>query len=129
MNKIQKICALILLNLILIANSVFAVNVTEKGINNIGSMTAYIMSCETEGFIKLGTVSNYVITIRKTFVKKDADAIMLVYQKSLHSKQIYSPSKNAWFNAKVDEKSCKEVEKAIPTLEDFYKKMSKEFPN
>jgi hypothetical protein len=124
-----KLNRFIIINFIFITNITYAFNITEKGINNIGSMTAYIMSCEGDGYIKLGTVSDYVITIRKTFTKKDADAIMLVYQNSLHSKQIYSPSKNAWFTTKVDEKSCKDVEKSIPSLKDFYNKMSKEYPN
>ena len=129
MNKNQKSNHLAILILGLITNMTYAVNVTEKGINNIGSMTAYIMACEGDGYIKLGTVSDYVITIRKTFTKTDSDAIMLAYQKALHSKKIYSPSKNDWFNAKVDEKSCKDVEKSIPSLKDFYIKMSKEYPN
>jgi hypothetical protein len=129
MNLNLKLNHLAILNLIFFANTTFAVYVTEKGINNIGSMTAYMMACEGDGYIKLGTVSDYVITIRKTFTKKDSDAIMLAYQNALHSKQIYSPSKNVWVTPTVDEKSCKDVEKSIPSLKDFMIKMSKEYPN
>ena len=129
MNLNLKQNLLVTLSLFFIINITYAVNVTEKGIDNIGSMTAYMMACEGDGYIKLGTVSDYVITIRKTFTKKDADAIMLAYQNALHSKQIYSPSKNVWVTPKVDEKSCKDVEKSIPSLKDFMIKMSKEYPN
>ena len=119
-----------LLFFIFIINFSYAeVLITEKGINNIGSMTAYIVECETEKFIPLGTTSNYIIRIRKTFKKKDADAIMLVYQNALHSKKIYSPSKNAWFDMKIDTDSCASVEKSIPILDDFMKKMANEYPN
>ena len=103
--------------------------ITDKGINNIGSMTAYIMKCETEKYMPLGTTSDFVIRIRKTFAKKDSDAIMLAYQNALHSKKIYSPSKDAWFDMQIDKKSCNSIEKAIPSLDDFMKKMANEYPN
>ena len=112
-----------------LTNLANAVTVTEKGINNIGSYAALIMSCEVEKLIPLGTTSDYVITIRKSFSKKDADAIMLVYQSSLHNKKVYSPSKDAWLKWTIDEKSCTSVDKTIPSLKDFMKKMSKEYPN
>ena len=103
--------------------------ITDKGINNIGSMTAYIMKCETEKYMPLGTTSDFVIRIRKTFAKKDSDAIMLAYQNALHSKKIYSPSKDAWFDMQIDKKSCNSIEKGIPSLDDFMKKMANEYPN
>ena len=103
--------------------------ITDKGINNIGSMTAYIMKCETEKYIPLGTTSDFVIRIRKAFAKKNSDAIMLAYQNALHSKKIYSPSKDAWFDMQIDKKSCNSIEKVIPSLDDFMKKMANEYPN
>lgn len=103
--------------------------ITDKGINNIGSMTAYIMKCETEKYMPLGTTSDFVIRIRKTFAKKDSDAIMLAYQNALHSKKIYSPSKDAWFDMQIDKKSCNSIEKGMPSLDDFMKKMANEYPN
>jgi len=103
--------------------------ITDKGIKNLGSMTANIMNCETEKYTPLGTTSDFVIRIRKTFSKKDSDAIMLAYQNALHSKKIYSPSKDAWFDMQINKKSCNSIEKGLPSLDDFMKKMAAEYPN
>jgi len=126
----MKNYCLLLISVLCVSNSALAaLVVTEKGINNIGSMTAYVMNCEAGKYIKLGTTSDYIIRIRKTFSKPDADAIMLAYQNALHSKKIYSPSKNKWFDMQINRKSCEDVESALPTLDDFFRKMANEYPN
>jgi hypothetical protein len=114
---------------ILFIKPIFAVSITEKGVSNIGSGAAYVMTCETNKFLPVGTASDYIITIRKTFRQDDADAILRAYQNSLHSKKLYSPSKNIWVDMKIDKESCLRLGNTLPSMIDFMKKMSAEYPN
>jgi hypothetical protein len=97
---------------------------SDGAIKNFGSGAAALMQCEVEGYIPVGTVSEYLKAIQKNSPELSGKLIKQQFQKSLHEKKMYSIANDKWIVFKANKKDCTQIYKAYPSLLNHFKTLN-----
>ena len=97
---------------------------SNEAIKNFGAGAAAIAQCEVEGYMPVGTASEYLKAIQKNSPEKSGKLIKQQFQKSVHEKKIYSISKDKWIDFKANRDDCTQMYKAYPSLLNHFKTLN-----
>jgi hypothetical protein len=97
---------------------------SSGAIKNFGSGAAAIAQCEIEGYMPVGTASEYLKAIQKNSPEISGKLIKQQYQKSLHEKKLYSIASEKWIDFKANKNDCAQMYKAYPSLLNHFKTLN-----
>lgn len=106
------------------SSKISAQEFSSDAIKNIGSGAAAIAQCEIEGYMPVGTASEYLKAIQKNSSEISGNLIKKQYQISLHEKKLYSIAKQQWSEFKANKKDCAQMYKAYPSLLNHFKTLN-----
>ena len=109
---------------ILLATQANAQEFSDGAIKNFGSGAAGIAHCEVEGYIPVGTTSEYLKAILNNSPKLSGELIKKQYQNSLHDKKLYSIARDKWIKFTPNKSDCTQIFKAYPSLLNHFKTLN-----
>lgn len=98
--------------------------ITDAGARNVGSSAAYVASCEKEGFIRSGTLADFLAALKSGLLPAHWEKVKNQYQLSLHDKRQYSIAKDKWMPFRLNGENCEDLAKALPLIRTAIKRNS-----
>lgn len=90
--------------------------VTDAGVRNIGSSSAYLMQREVAKQLPLGNSTALLNAVNRNLLPERAAAVRRQFRLSIHEKTMFSQSRNRWIAFSVTKEKCEDAAKPVALL-------------